>query len=134
MEEIAKTLADALDRISQLERELARHEERTEGLSALETYNRSKAYIDNNPNVWERLKLDAAQAVLLNEHFSIADEFEQLRKSKWLDRNESEDYKCNNSYRACLIRFLKCEYPSLKVTLRKSKVDKFFPQEVLYAA
>ncbi len=128
MSNIEKTLNEALDRITFLERELARHEERTEGLSAQETYNRSKAYIDNNPVVWERLKQDAASAVMCDEHFSIAEEFEKLRRMKWLQKHENEEYKCNNSYRACLTRFLKQEFPSLRVTLRKSKVDRFFPE------
>ncbi|MBQ9041472.1 MAG: hypothetical protein IJ111_01490 [Eggerthellaceae bacterium] len=125
---------------AQLKRELARHEERTEGLSAQETYNRTKAYIDNNPKVWERICLDATHAVMLNERFSIAKEFEELRDSKWLEKHESEDYKCNNSYRACMTRFLVVQFPSLVtdglVSIRKSKIDKFFPEleEVLNAA
>ena len=123
-------LNEALDRITDLEREVARLNERYEGLSAEETYNRTVEYIMMNKPVWDRLKNDALHAVDSNERFSIAKEFEVLRESKWLERNEHEQYKCNNSYRACIVRFLLVEIPQLRklVAIRRSKIDKFFPQ------
>lgn len=119
-----------LDRIADLEREVRRLTEKYEGLSPEEMYRRTSVYIAMNPEVWQRLKEDAAYAVAKEQPFSIAKEFEELRASRWLQRNEHEEYKCNNSYRAVLTRFLVADIPSLKpyVTLRRSKVDKFFKQ------
>lgn len=129
VQDVEKTLGEALDRITWLERELARHEERTEGLSAQETYNRAKLYIDMNPGVWQRIKADARVAAHIGRRFSIAREFEELRDQKWLELNENEQYRCNNSYRACLTRFLMQEVPEVIpfVKWRRSKIDKYFP-------
>lgn len=117
------------ERIAFLERELERLTEKYEGMSAEDMYKRTRTYIENNPVVWEKVKQDARRCAEQGEPFSIAKEFEELRLGNWLIDHESEDYRCNNSFRACMTRFLLLEVPQVKpyVKLRKSKIDKYFP-------
>lgn len=125
---LAETIRELQAEVAYLKEELARHEERTEGLNAEQMQNRAVEYVQMNPIVWERIKQDALNAAGQHKRFSIAKEFEELRNVKWLDLNENEQYKCNNSYRAPLTRMLVQEIPEVRpyVSMRRSKVDKYY--------
>lgn len=123
-----RSLVDIMRRVEVLEGELARHEERTEGMSAEEMYLRTQEFIDRNPLVWSALKTLARQAVREQSRFSIKKVVEDLRGSSLVQRGTGESFEFNSSLTSTLLRFLLKEVPKLKPLARTKscKTDKYF--------
>ena len=118
--------------LAALRAELARHEERTEGLSAEQTQKRAVAWREAHPEAWRRIRADGARAAAECRRFSMKREVEQLRAERLIDpAGEPKGYLFNNSYTAPLTRMLLAEVPELKgyVRTRKSKVDKYYRKD-----
>ena len=114
-------------RIDELEERLKRHEERTEPMSAEVMYSTAKAFIKENPQVWQSMVNIACSRARQNRRVSMKRIIEDTRDTygtTW----QTENFKLNNSVTACLARFLVKECPEVKshMLLKRSKVDRYF--------
>ena len=114
--------------VANLRERLARYEERGYYMTAEEMYERAERWIALNAQAWAYIKREALACVRRNERFSMKRAAENLRYKSGIVMSD-EDYKVCNSYTAALSRFLLREMPELRghMFLRRSKVDKFFP-------
>ena len=114
-------------RIEELEERLARHEERTEPMSADMMYATAEAWIKANPAIWESIKNIAESRARRNQRVSIKRIIEDTR-DQYAVTWQTENFKLSNSVTACLARFLLRECPGVKghIMLKRSKVDRFF--------
>jgi uncharacterized coiled-coil protein SlyX len=114
-------------RIADLEERLARHEERTEPMSAEVMYNTAQEFITNNPDVWRSMVNVARSRARQGKRVSMKRIVEDTRDqygAVW----QTEDFKLSNSVTAALARFLVLECPEAKdhMNLKRSKVDRYF--------
>ena len=114
-------------RIAELEERLARHEERTEPMSAEVMYETAKSFIENNPQIWRSMVNVARSRARQGKRVSMKRIIEDTRDQYgvvW----QTDDVKLNNSVTACLARFLIQECPEVReyMKLKRSKVDRYF--------
>lgn len=114
-------------RIDELEERLARHEERTEPMSAERMYEVAESWIKANPNVWRSVKEMACTRARQGKRVSMKRIIEELRDQSgvmW----QTENHKLSNSVTSALARFLVKECPEVKghICLKRSKVDRYF--------
>lgn len=114
-------------KIAELREQLKRYEERGRYMTAEDMYKRAEQWIRMNAQAWRIIKADARERMRNNEPFSMKRAVENLRYMPGIAMTD-EDYRICNSYTAALSRFLLREMPELSghMTLRRSKVDKFF--------
>jgi hypothetical protein len=124
---MAASVDELQARLNELEERLARHEERTEPMSAEVMYSTAKEWIDNNPAVWSAAKTMARSRAKFGKRVSMKRIIEDLRDEfgmAW----QTEEFKLSNSVTSCLARFLVQECPEVKpyIQFKRSKVDRFF--------
>ena len=123
-------LAELQAQIAELEERLARHEERTEPMSAEVMYSTAQRFIEQNPKVWADMCHVATQRARQGKRVSMKRIIEDKRDNGgylW----QTEAHKLSNSVTACLARFLVKEHPEVKpyIVIKRSKVDRFFKDE-----
>lgn len=113
-------------RVDALERELARHESRTEFMTAERMYVAGRRFIESNPAVWGLIKSHARAAAGEGRRFSMKREFENMRGE--LAPVGDARWRFRNSLAPVLVRFLLLEVPEVGpyVARGRSKVDKYF--------
>lgn len=117
-------------RIDELEERLARHEERTEPMSAEKMYETAQAFIKNNPDVWRTICDRALSRARAGKRVSMKRIIEEVRDFNpvyW----QTDEFKLSNSVTACLARFLVRDCPEVKphIKMKRSKVDRFFKDD-----
>lgn len=119
-------LAALARRVGTLERELARHEARTEHMTAEVMYVAGRLFIEANPAVWSLIKSHARSAASKGRRFSMKREFEDMRGE--LATEGDGRWSFRNSLAPVLVRFLLIEVPEVEpyVARGRSKVDKYF--------
>lgn len=117
---------ELVQRVEDLEERLQRHEDRTEGMSAQRMIDAAKEWVEQNPDAWDYIIARARTCVHDKKRFSIQKACEEIRDSHLV--SNWEEFKVNNSIAAPLTRMLIQRIPQLEdyVTVRKSKVDRFF--------
>lgn len=127
MQPVEQRIAELEAMVNELTERLARHEERTEPMSAEVMYQTAKDFIEKNPQAWETMKRTARSRALSNQRVSMKRIIEDARDQygvQW----QTQGFKFNNSVTACLARFLVKECPEVapKIKMNRSKVDRFF--------
>lgn len=119
-------VAELARRVGALERELARHESRTEHMTAERMYVAGRSFIECNPFVWGLIKSDARAAAVAGRRFSMKREFEDMRDEHATVGDAR--WRFRNSLAPVLVRFLLLEVPEVApfVARGRSKVDKYF--------
>lgn len=126
IEELQAQVEALMKRLDDQEERIQRHEDRTEGMSAKRMVDAANEWVAQNPDAWDYIIARAKTCVHDKKRFSIQIVSEEIRDSHLVC--DWKDFKVNNSITAPLTRMLIERIPQLEdyVTIRKSKVDRFF--------
>lgn len=121
-----QVVAELARRVDELERELARHEQRTEAMTAEQTYLAAASFVRCNPDAYALVVEHAKEAVAAGERFSVKREFEDMRGK--VPAVGSLAYRYCNAITPAIARMVVVDVPEVDPYLRrgKSKVDKYF--------